>query len=139
MLIDPDPNNDHTRHRYDCPTVDATGGGSVVEGANASFTLTVTNQVVWLPVVVNYTITQTGNYVTRSNRGPRTVTIPAGVAPVTVTVTVATYDDIYSEPAGAVTVTVDAGTGYTPGTSASVTVYDNDFGQPPSTLPPAYL
>ena len=57
---------------------------------------------------------------------PRMATIGAGTA--AVTLTLPTVDDMEDEPAGTVTATVTAGSGYTLGgeTSASVTVADDD-------------
>ena len=135
-LIDPNPGNDHTTSQHTCPVVDVTGGGGVAEGdpgdplVYAEFTFTVTNDVGWLPVDVSYTVSQTGDYVAAADLGTKTVTIPAGTAPVEVVVRVPIVHDNQSEPDGTVTVTVNTGTGYTPGTSADVNVTDDEPSTP---------
>ncbi|MYJ63438.1 MAG: hypothetical protein F4095_14125, partial [Acidimicrobiia bacterium] len=107
------------------PLVSVTAGTSpVTEGTAASFTLTAspapTNSI-----TVSYTVAQTGSYVTAANRGTKQVSIGTlGTA----TVSVPTQDDSTDEPNGSVTVTVNMGTGYAPGSSSSarVTVNDDD-------------
>ncbi|MCY3562576.1 MAG: hypothetical protein OXH26_01440 [bacterium] len=107
------------------PLVSVTAGTSpVTEGTAASFTLTAspapTNSI-----TVSYTVAQTGSYVTAANRGTKQVSIGTSG---TATVSVPTQDDSTDEPNGSVTVTVNMGTGYAPGSSSSarVTVNDDD-------------
>ena len=107
------------------PVITVTGGGAVAEGTAASFTLTAA-PAPKATLAITLTIGQTGSYVGAGAIGTRTVTILAGKTKASFTV--ATQGDKADEPAGAVTATVEAGTGYTVGTAAtaSVPVRDDD-------------
>ena len=113
------------------PAVTVAAGPAVVEGASATFTLTATPAPsAALSVNLSVADDATSDFLAAGTEGARTVTIPtAGTA----TVSVATAPDGTDEADGAVTVTVGAGGGYTPGTpaSASVTVHDDDGTPPP--------
>ena len=103
----------------------AAKAASVTEGGDAVFTLTASPApAADLPVSVS--VAADGDY--GINAGTRTVTIPTtGSA----TLTLATTDDAADEPDGSVTATVEAGSGYTVGASASGTVAVRDDDLPP--------
>ena len=110
------------------PTVTIAGGTSpVTEGTAATFTLTA-DSAPTSDLTVNLTVADaTGSdFVASGNEGSKTVTISSGST--TATYSVPTVGDSTDEANGAVTVTVETGTGYTVGTtaSASVTVNDDD-------------
>ena len=110
----------------DEPVVNITGGSGVTEGTSASFTVSA-SPVPAAPLDVTLTVAQSGDVAASGATGARTVTVPTGGS---VTFEVATVDDGTEEPDGAVTATVDAGTGYTvaaaPDNAATVAVSDND-------------
>ncbi|MCY3728326.1 MAG: hypothetical protein OXF97_04925 [Nitrospira sp.] len=97
----------------------AGSGAAVTEGTAASFTLTA-DPAPKADLAVTVSIGQTGKYVASRNRGARTVTIPAGET--AAAFTVATKGDTKDKPDGAVTATLEAGTGYTVGEAATATV-----------------
>ncbi|MYE26718.1 MAG: hypothetical protein F4X87_05790 [Chloroflexi bacterium] len=109
---------------------------SMTEGGTATFTLTASPAPTGnLPVTVE--VTDDGNFASGPT-GTRTVTIPSQGT--TAIFTVATTDDNTDEPNGAVTATVNPGTGYSPHNTnarASVTVNDND--DPPPNTPTVRL
>ncbi len=116
------------------PAITVTAGSGVTEGTKASFTLKA-DPVPAEELDVTVTVVQTGAILDASVLGARTVAIPAGQAEAVFTV--ATLNDETDEPAGAVTVTVNEGTGYTvedegagtgtsAGGSASTVVEDDD-------------
>ena len=107
------------------PVVTLAAGAAVTEGGNAVFTLTASPApAADLPVTV--TVTADGDWGVTA--GTQTVTIPTtGSA----TLTLATTDDAADEPDGSVTATVQAGSGYTVGASASGTVAVRDDDLPP--------
>ncbi|MCY4055840.1 MAG: hypothetical protein OXF67_08275, partial [Cyanobacteria bacterium MAG CAR4_bin_6] len=110
----------------DVPTVSITGGSSVTEGGDATFTLTASPApAANLPVTVS--VTENGSVASSGATGTRTVTIGTSG---TVDFTVATEDDAIDEADGSIEATVTAGTGYRVGSvsvaTASVTVRDND-------------
>ena len=113
------------------PVVSITAGSGVTEGGDAGFTLTATPApATALDVAV--TVTQTGDY--GAVTGTRTVTVPTTGS---VSFTVATTDDATDEPDGSVTVTVDAGSGYTVSNThgaGTVAVADNDVPPPASSV-----
>ncbi|MCY4257259.1 MAG: hypothetical protein OXE04_03085, partial [bacterium] len=106
----------------------APGTSPVVEGTNATFTVTA-SPAPTANLTVNVTVadaTNGGDFVTSANTGAKTVTIPTSGS---VTLTVATETDSTDEPNGTVTATVATGTGYTVNSSdgeASVKVTDDD-------------
>ncbi len=111
------------------PVVSITGGSSVAEGSNASYTLTASPPPASnLPVQVK--ITQTGDY--GAATGTRTVTIPVGG---TVTFTVATTNDSTDEADGSVTATLIDGADYDLGTTKTATVNITDNDDPPPVIP----
>ncbi len=105
------------------PEISIAGGGGVIEGAAASFTVTATPKPA-ADLDVTVSVSQSGDY--GATAGSRTVTIPASGSE---TFTVATTDDSADEADGSVTATVGSGTGYTVSSgsgSATVVVADND-------------
>ena len=107
------------------PAVSIAAGADVTEGTAATFTLSATPAPA-APLEVTVTVAATGDY--GITVGERTVTIPTtGSA----TLTLATTGDEADEPDGSVTVTVDAGTGYTVGAASSGTVAIADDDLPP--------
>ncbi|MCY4134312.1 MAG: hypothetical protein OXG30_05300, partial [bacterium] len=108
------------------PVISVTAGPGIAEGQSAAFTVTAA-PAPKAPLTVTVTVTQTGDYGTAT--GTRTVVIPTGG---TKTVAVATAGDNTDEADGTVTLTVDAGSGYTVSTAhgaATVAVADDDVPQ----------
>ena len=107
------------------PEVTLAAGASVTEGGDAVFTLTASPAPA-ADLAVSVSVATDGDY--GLSAGTRTVTIPTtGSA----TLTLATTDDAADEPDGSVTATVEAGSGYTVGASASGTVAVRDDDLPP--------
>ena len=105
------------------PVVSVTAGSGVTEGGAAVFTVTASPAPA-SNLDVSLTVSQSGDY--GATTGQRTVTIPTTGS---VTLTVGTTDDDVDEPDGSVTLTVNAGSGYTVSSSqgaATVGVADND-------------
>ncbi|MCY3926444.1 MAG: S8 family serine peptidase, partial [bacterium] len=103
------------------PEVSVTAGGGVTEGGSASFTITA-DPPPTAPLSVSVTVTQQGDY--GAATGTKTVTVPTSG---TKTYTVATTGDNTDEAHGSVTVTLNAGSGYTVSSSrgaATVAVSD---------------
>ena len=112
------------------PEVSVTSGSGVTEGGNASFTVTA-DPAPAAPLTVNVRVGQSGDY--GATTGHRTVTVTTSGS---TTVTVSTSDDSVDEPDGSVSMTVNAGSGYTISSShgsAIVKVADND--DPPPATP----
>ena len=112
------------------PEVMITAGSGVTEGTSATFTLTATPAPA-AALQVTVTVATDGDY--GITAGERTVTIPTTG---TYTLTLATAGDEVDEPDGSVSVTVDAGTGYTVGTASSgtVAIADDDLPAPEVTI-----
>ena len=109
----------------DEPVVSIAAGSGVTEGAPASFTVTAT-PAPHAALTVSLAVTQDGDFAAEGQTGAREVTIPVAGS---VTVTVATADDGADEPDGSVSVTLDAGAGYTVAAgqaAGTVAVRDND-------------
>ena len=107
------------------PVVTLAAGASVTEGGDAVFTLTASPApAADLPVSVS--VAADGDWGVTA--GTQTVTIPTSGSAV---LTLATTDDAADEPDGSVTATVQAGSGYTVGASASGTVAVRDDDLPP--------
>ncbi len=116
------------------PVVTISGGADVTEGSNAAFTLTATPAPTSaLTVQIQVADDDTSDFVSSSNEGTKTVTIPTGG---TAVYNVATEADSTDEANGSVSVTVLADTEstatYTAGTPAkgTVNVNDDDNGAP---------
>ncbi|MYI26628.1 MAG: hypothetical protein F4064_00890, partial [Acidimicrobiales bacterium] len=117
------------------PTVSVTGGAAVTEGAAAGFTVSVSPAPTGT-VTVQYTVTQSGSYVSAANRGAKQVQVGSSG---TASVSVPTEGDSADETDGSVTVTVNADAAYAVHSSngaATVTVRDDDAdpSQPQLTL-----
>ncbi len=105
------------------PVVSVTGGGGITEGGDVTFTVTASPAPA-SNLAVSLTVSQSGDY--GATTGQRTVTIPTSGS---ATVTITTTDDDVDETDGSVTLTVNAGSGYTVSSSqgaATVGVADND-------------
>ncbi|MYE97765.1 MAG: hypothetical protein F4X28_10565, partial [Acidimicrobiaceae bacterium] len=112
------------------PQISITAGSAVTEGASASFTVTAT-PAPDAPLTVDVTVAQDGDF--GATTGARTATIPTSGA---ATLSIATTDDAADETDGSISVTVDAGNGYTVSTTqgtATVDVTDNDDPPPAGT------
>ena len=109
----------------DVPAIEIAAGSGVTEGGDASFTLTATPPPA-AALEVTVTVATSGDYGIAA--GERTVTIPTTGA---YTLTLATDNDGTDEADGSVTVTVDAGDGYTVGTASTGTVVIADDDLPP--------
>ena len=107
------------------PVVRIAGGPTVTEGGSARFTLTASPKPT-STIQVSVDVGQTGSFAQGGQTGVRTV--PVGTSG-TADFTVGTVDDTTEEADGAVTATVDTGSGYAPhntDASASVRVNDDD-------------
>ncbi|MYD34126.1 MAG: S8 family serine peptidase [Acidimicrobiales bacterium] len=111
-------------HNPTTPKLSVQAGSAVTEGTAASFTINA-SQAPTSPVTIDYTVTASGGFVAAGNLGAKQATLAANAT--SVTVTVPTAGDCVDEPAGSVTVTVDAGSGYTvSGTAGAGTVAVSD-------------
>ena len=101
------------------------GSSTISEGEEARFRLTATPRPA-APITVAVAITDSGDFLSSGQPNPRMVVIgEAGTADFSV----ATQDDDIDEPDGAITATVETGTGYTVSDNdkmAEVEVRDND-------------
>ena len=106
------------------PTVNITGGSTVTEGGDVTFTLTA-DPAPASDIQVGVSVTESGNVAGAGATGTRTVTVGTSG---TVDFTVATEDDAIDEADGSIAATITTGTGYTVGSTAtaSVTVADNE-------------
>ena len=113
------------------PEVTIAAGSGVTEGGSASFTLTA-SPAPTAPLDVTVAVAPTGDFGIAA--GTRTVTIPTTGSH---ELTLATTGDDADEPDGSVSVTVDAGAGYTVGTpsSGTVAIEDDDAPTLPATHP----
>ena len=107
------------------PVVTVSGGSVITEGGDALFTLTAT-PVPTTNLEVKLTIEDdaTSDFVSSSDEGTQTVTIPANQGSATHTLT--TVNDSTDEANGNITATVVADTGYTVGIPESATIAVND-------------
>ena len=96
----------------------------ITEGTAATFTVTLDRAAAAGGLTISVGVTESGSYIAET--APMTVVIAEGGT--TGTLTVSTADDTTDEPAGSITAELNAGTGYTVGTTstAMVTVLDND-------------
>ena len=123
-------NHEIVEHAKAEPAVQVSSGTGGTEGEAVAFTLTAVPAPA-SPFDVTLTVSQEGDHVAAQDLGPRTVTVPTGGS---VTVSVPTVDDDADELAGTVTAALEAGSGYTLGTTSSlaVEVADNDETAAPS-------
>ena len=108
------------------PELSLAAGPAVDEGGSATFTVHA-DPAPAAALTVAFTVAQTGEYLSAPGAGSRTVTLAAGAA--SATLAIATADDGANEADGSVSVTLDAGTGYTLAAgkaAAKVAVRDND-------------
>ncbi len=105
------------------PAVSVTSASGGTEGDPVTFTITASPAPA-ADLAVTVTVATTGDF--GASTGSQTVTISAGAS--SATLTVATTDDTTDEPDGTVTLTVDAGSGYTVAAPSSQTadVADDD-------------
>ena len=111
------------------PVLTITGGSAVTEGTAASFTVSATPNVSGT-VALSYTVAQTGDFVAAGDIGTTSVSFSGGTG----TITIATVGDSTDEANGSVTVTLNAGTGYTLGGAKTATVNVNDDDVPELTI-----
>ncbi len=105
-------------------TISVSAGPAIIEGDPASFTVTAT-PAPSADLDVSVTVSQSGNF--GASTGKRTVTIPTSGS---VVLTIGTKNDGGAEADGSVTVTAEAGPGYTlhaTDHAASVAVSDDDY------------
>ena len=110
------------------PVVGITSSAGGTEGATVRFTLTATPAPT-SDLDVDVSVVTSGDF--GYGPTPATVTIPTSG---TATVSITTADDSTDEPDGSVTLTINAGSGYTVGASASdsADVVDDDVAPSPS-------
>ena len=114
------------------PQVSVAAGVDIVEGADATFTVTA-DPAPHAGLSVDVAITQTGDH--GAATGTRTVTIPTSG---TYTLTVATTDDSTDETDGSVTATVNTASGYdVSATAGAATIAVSDDDDTPPDDPPA--
>ena len=110
----------------------ARGPSPVTEGTDATYTVSA-DPAPAADLTVNLAVADAvgADFVAPGNQGGQTVTVPTGGS---ATFTLPTVGDDTDEPSGAVTVTVQGGSGYAVGSpsSAAVTVNDDDAPQVPT-------
>ena len=84
------------------------------------------------PLDVTLTVGQSGEFAASGETGSRTVTVPVSGS---LSIDIATVNDAVDEPDGSLSVTVDAGTGYTVGSPATRTVSVADDDDAPAGTP----
>ena len=118
--------NDNDIPDPDAPVVSISAAGptTITEGADATFTVTLSSAAPAGGVTVSVGVTQSGSYI--DGTAPTTAVIAEGAT--TGTLTVSTDDDNLDEPDGSITAELTTGAGYTVGTlsTALVAVNDND-------------
>ena len=111
------------------PVVSVTGGGAVTEGGDAEFTVSATPApAADLDVTLAVSDDATADFLAAGDEGSHTVTILAGQA--SATLTISTVNDATDEPDGSVSAALQPGTGYAvadaPANAAKVLVSDDD-------------
>ncbi|MDE0176287.1 MAG: fibronectin type III domain-containing protein [Defluviicoccus sp.] len=108
------------------PTLSIEAGPAVDEGTAAAFTVTLSEAAPAAGLTLAYSVSEDGAFVAASDEGAKTLGVPAGAT--SAAISVPTAGDADDEPDGAVTVTLNEGTGYALGdpSSAAVTVRDDD-------------
>ena len=105
------------------PTVTVTGLTSVTEGNDAIFTLAFSPQLT-TNLTVNFTSSASGDFFSANSLTVASLIVPSGNSSWRFRTTV--LDDSLDEPDGSITVTVNTGTGYTPGNPSSATIIVKD-------------
>ena len=105
------------------PTVTVTGLTSVTEGNDAIFTLAFSPQLT-TNLTVNFTSSASGDFFSANSLIVASLIVPSGNSSWRFRPTV--LDDSLDEPDGSITVTVNTGTGYTPGNPSSATIIVKD-------------
>ena len=113
----------------DVPELTITAGSTVTEGTDASFTVSASPSAA-SAITVKYTVTQSGAFVASGDLSSQTATLSGSGA----TFTVPTVGDSTDEANGSVTVTLDAGSGYTLGSTKTATVNVSDDDVPELTI-----
>ena len=105
------------------------GSLTITEGADATFTVTLSSAAPAGGLTISVGVTDSGSYI--DEPAPTAVFIAGGAT--TVTLAVSTEDDTTNEPDGIITAELTAGAGYTVGTpnTALVTVNDDDVAPDP--------
>ena len=113
----------------DVPAVTVTSSGNVTEGGVARFVLTRTGSIA-AALTVQVTVSETGKMVAAGDKGTRTLRFSARAR--IFSLAVPTEADSTHEPDSTVTVTVEDGSDYDPGTpsQADVVVSDDDNAAP---------
>ena len=111
------------------PVVSVSGGGAVTEGGDAVFTVAASPApAADLDVTLAVSDDATADFLAAGDEGSRTVTILAGQA--SATLTLSTVNDATDEPDGSVSAVLQSGTGYAvadpPADAAKVLVSDDD-------------
>ena len=106
------------------PELSLTAGPAITEGGTATFTLTASPAPA-SPLTVSLGVTEAGDF---GATGAATVTVSGATTSYPITTT----DDAVDEADGTVTVTLEAGAGYTLGTPAAATVAVADDDDPPA-------
>ncbi len=104
-------------------SISAYSSSPITEGQTATFVITVSPATA-KAITIGLSVSDSGSFAAPGSTGAQTVAVAGG----TNIYHVATVSDNVDEPDGTITVSVDAGSGYTPGSpsSATVTVQDND-------------
>ena len=104
-------------------SISAYSSSPITEGQTATFIITV-SPASSKAVSIGLSVSDSGSFAAPGATGAQTVSVTGG----TQSYNVRTVSDNVDEPDGAITVSVNAGSGYTPGSpsSAAVTVRDND-------------
>ena len=105
------------------PTVTVTGLTSVTEGNDAIFTLAFSPQLT-TNLTVNFTSSASGDFFSANSLTVASLIVPSGNSSWRFRPTM--LDDSLDEPDGSITVTVNTGTGYTPGNPSSATIIVKD-------------
>ena len=118
------PSTETVLEQIETVTISADTTSAVLKGDDITYTLTRTTGLTTAALPVTVALTQTGDFLAASEL-TKTVTIAAGQSTQTFTVAAAIFQDFApgaTVEGGTLTAAVQAGTGYVPGTPASVDV-----------------